>query len=78
MIHEWENIETDSIDSTMRLLIYGGWLVKTKCTFRIQDKDGWHYDYRHSLTFVPDLNHDWDINKKYEHVEYTPGPLSPR
>lgn len=57
---EWEQIDSYH----QRSKTYGGWLFKTfeevsHFSNDVQNQQG--YDYRISVTFIPDPNHEWRI-----------------
>ena len=56
---EWEEIDSYH----RRAKVHGGWLVKAyEDVFHLADLqkgDGW--DWRVSMTFVPDPDHKWEI-----------------
>lgn len=69
---KWESVHQDHAQNIYRAAIIGGWLVMSVDDVRSpiytgypqpEYKDG--YEWRSSITFVPDINHEWDLNKEY-------------
>jgi len=65
---KWENIKHDHGFSLRRAKIFGGWLVASIDEVRSPINTGYNqpdytegYEWRTSLTFVPDPNHEWKI-----------------
>lgn len=71
----WEQIGTAEAGYLYRAAIFGGWLVK-----EVQDvstvlpdwsgnmpaiRNEHGYEWRSSITFVPDPNHEWDLTVDY-------------
>lgn len=65
---DWENIENNQGEYINRAKIFGGWLVTVTNNVMTQvykgytipeNEDG--YEWRTSITFVPDLNHEWKL-----------------
>jgi len=45
-----------------RLCIHGGWLVKhTEEVFQ-EARSNWGWDWRSSIAFVPDPDHQWKVD----------------
>jgi hypothetical protein len=71
----WESIDQKYSGYLYRAPIFGGWLVKEVHDVStilpdwsanipgIRNEQG--YEFRSSITFVPDPNHEWDLNKEY-------------
>lgn len=61
---KWEYLE----DNLYRMKIPGGWLVKysSDVLSRMWENSAPQqgYEWRDSITFVPDPNHEWVINKE--------------
>lgn len=59
---EWEQIDT----VTSRAKVFGGWMVRISepVTHHTPNglQDGW--DWRTSLCFIPDPNHEWKLEEK--------------
>ena len=51
---QWEDI--DNLTNTQRLRVYGGWIVKHVSYFIPNNA------VSESSVFVPDPNHEWDLN----------------
>ena len=65
MVLEWEEIDDTGISKINRAKVPGGWLVQsvvdalTSMHEDMSPTDG--YQWRESLCFVPDANHNWGI-----------------
>ena len=65
---KWENIPQDTAGILQRTKVPGGWLVKevhdvyVTIADYIPVQEGLGYTWTSTLTFVPDINHEWDIN----------------
>ena len=62
MNFEWEQLD----EWTNRAKVHGGWIVRTSTPVAHVNRDmycGQREDYRISTVFVPDLNHDWVVDK---------------
>lgn len=60
---EWEQID----NFHQRAKVHGGWLVKAyECVVHFTVQQGLvdNYDFRVSMTFVPDVSHMWKIEEK--------------
>lgn len=64
-IPKWETVPSDG-ENLERLKVHGGWLVKTYSDVMHRNDDygdrmqsGW--DWRVAMTFVPDPNHEWEL-----------------
>jgi len=65
---EWEQID----DWHERAKVFGGWIFKTCDVY--SDKDSLSgLAQRHSTCFVPDVNHEWNIE---DHEELVDGAVS--
>ncbi|MFC1587780.1 hypothetical protein ACFL54_05675 [Planctomycetota bacterium] len=55
----WETIDPDQGGgySTHRLKVYGGWIVKS-----ISQVKGVNNSITASVTFIPDLKHEWELD----------------
>lgn len=67
---KWEEIKHDNVFILRRAKIFGGWLVSAisdvmtpvNTGYNIPElKDG--YEWRTSIAFVPDPNHEWKLNQ---------------
>lgn len=59
---EWEEIKQNHALFLYRAKIFGGWLVRTTDDVISNTENMTQgYEWRSSITFVPDLNHDWRI-----------------
>lgn len=61
---DWEMI--DSAGTLFRLSVPGGWLVKhmeTVLTEMINHELQTGYEWRTSIAFVPDENHEWRVEE---------------
>lgn len=68
---QWETIEQESATNIHRAKIYGGWLVMSTCDVNTQLNDVNYniptfrneqgYEWRNSICFVPDRNHEWKL-----------------
>jgi hypothetical protein len=65
----WEEIEHNHSFNLIRVRIPGGWLVSATEDVRSPMDTGYNkpeyykgYEWRTSITFVPDPNHEWKIN----------------
>ena len=68
---DWESVESHIRIITMRTKIFGGWLVKSYenvgyTTLNSTDTKLKDSDWRISLTFVPDPNHEWNLDETKE------------
>lgn len=79
---KWEDVPQDNRFYLRRTPIFGGWLVQmisdVNTPFKISVNDGEIYDrqgdeHRTSITFVPDPNHEWDLNTDYTPQKFTYG-----
>jgi hypothetical protein len=66
---KWEDIKHGMGFSMRRTKIFGGWLVTTIDEVRSPFDTGYTqpeykegYEWRTSITFVPDLNHEWKLD----------------
>lgn len=57
---EWERIIDNHGSYLYRTSILGGWLVKVVDDVFLNGVLT-QYEFRSSITFVPDINHDWKI-----------------
>lgn len=48
---EWETVDTD----TFRAKVLGGWVMRF-------DNEIGHNTWSSSTLFIPDINHDWEID----------------
>lgn len=58
----WEEITTEHGDYLYRAKIFGGWLVKITCDVVTQNEyilNQTGFEWRSSITFIPDANHEW-------------------
>lgn len=59
----WEDIG----DNTGRAKVFGGWIVRSLTDVLITMDEyigpAPGYEYRESICFVPDINHEWDHDK---------------
>jgi hypothetical protein len=68
---KWEDIGHDNGFYLRRARIFGGWLVNAIADVNTLRHDGYSlstsqgYEWRNSITFVPDPNHEWDLDKTY-------------
>ena len=67
----WEDIESNLSGYYRRTKVFGGWLVQVTEEVIHDQREcgrgmvgGW--DWRTSLCFVPDLNHEWKIDATNE------------
>lgn len=62
---EWEQIEHNHGNYITRAKIFGGWLVMSTDEVQTLRNDGYGlspengYEWRTSITFVPDPKHEW-------------------
>lgn len=68
MKFEWELIFTseDKISETWRAKVIGGWIIRDfHCAYYVDQKLCTIRDYSlaSSITFIPDPNHEWSIEK---------------
>lgn len=62
----WEKIESPHGHNVWRAKIFGGWLVmvNNEVSTSIPDGDSFRkeqgYEWRESITFVPDPKHEWN------------------
>lgn len=66
MIFEWECIHaSENNDVTWRAPVFGGWIVRHQDEYERSIPD--HYNTDHvmtfSMVFVPDPNHEWNIDE---------------
>lgn len=65
----WEDVPQDNGFYLRRTPIFGGWLVQAISDVISRNADGerrWENDeWRTSITFVPDPQHQWDLSVKY-------------
>jgi hypothetical protein len=56
----WQVISGESLDSTSRAMVIGGWLVSYSRTlmFLGENENG---SVSETMVFVPDPNHEWEI-----------------
>jgi len=56
---EWEDITTTHVRAytTFRAKVHGGWLVNSRAN------DIYGKNISQSMTFFPDKNHEWEIEK---------------
>ena len=61
---EWEDIDKHGF--TCRLRVFGGWIVRHDNEVVHDTPNGMvgGWDWRSSLCFVPDSNHDWEIERE--------------
>lgn len=60
---KWEDIKNNSGGYLYRAKVIGGWLVKLTEDVITYKDDGYstnNYEYRSSITFVPDSKHEWN------------------
>lgn len=59
---EWEEIDSNEF----RAKVIGGWVLKVhEHVFHMTDtREGEGWDWRVAITFIPDINHEWVIDKK--------------
>jgi len=64
---KWEYIETEDGSGLNRMRVPGGWLVKV-CEYVYQASlvmagqgEPFGYDWRTSMTFLPDPEHSWEV-----------------
>ncbi len=70
---KWEKVEHNHGNALHRAPVFGGWLVMstdsvltvlpTEYSGRIRNDDG--HEWRTSICFIPDPNHEWDLTKDY-------------
>lgn len=64
---KWETIEHDHGNHLTRAKVFGGWLVMSTDDVMTSMYDGYGssnsegYEWRTSLTFVPDLKYEWKL-----------------
>jgi hypothetical protein len=58
----WEEIKHDCSFHLYRAKIFGGWLVVTPIN-GLKSLIGGKPDMQSSVTFVPDPNHQWELNQ---------------
>ena len=71
MALKWEKVESHHSNYINRAAVFGGWLVMSTDDVReyqgpdsyMSGKEG--YQWRTSICFIPDPNHEWDLNKYY-------------
>ena len=63
---EWESIESSRSNNIYKAKVFGGWLVMSVDDVRSPVNIGYDqpdyqygYEWRNSLTFVPDINGEW-------------------
>lgn len=63
---EWEQIEHNHGNYLTRAKVFGGWLVMSTDEVQTPMDEGYDkpvnrqgYEWRTSITFVPDLKHEW-------------------
>lgn len=63
---EWESIESNTSNYIQRAKVFGGWLVMSTddvqtsvYTGYTQPENQQGHEFRTSITFVPDLKHEW-------------------
>jgi len=62
---EWEQIEHNHGNQITRAKVFGGWLVMLTDEVQTLTNDGYGfshsegYEWRTSITFIPDINHEW-------------------
>lgn len=63
---EWESIEHNHGNYLVRAKVFGGWLVMSTDDVQTQVYGGYNtpsneqgYEWRTSITFVPDVKHEW-------------------
>lgn len=68
----WEKVETNHAQSLYRSPVFGGWLVMSVDDVRSPVYTGYNqpeyhegYEWKSSISFVPDPNHEWDLSKEY-------------
>lgn len=64
----WEKID----DNHTRVKVFGGWIVKAfeDVSHQTEDRgivEGW--DWRISMCFVPDPNHEWNVQEKLDYQD---------
>lgn len=71
---KWEQIPQDLTGSLNRTPIFGGWLVRLFEDIRSPINIGYPqpdyqqgYEWRPSICFVPDPNHEWDLTVPYNY-----------
>lgn len=64
----WEEIKHDRGFYLQRTKVFGGWLVSTVDDVRSPVYNGYNtpdytqgYEWRTSITFVPDPSHEWEL-----------------
>ena len=60
----WEEVKTNHGSMLYRAKVVGGWLVKEEQEIaHYTEYTGFvsGYDWTSSITFVPDINHQWEI-----------------
>lgn len=69
---KWEEIKHDRGFYLTRTPIFGGWLVQMISDVMTPVNKGFDRDviesgveWRSSITFVPDCDHQWDLEKTY-------------
>ena len=60
-IINWELVGKSQVAAqiTERLAIFGGWLVRVETLLNNE------HNFNYVMTFVPDINHEWDINEDF-------------
>jgi hypothetical protein len=77
---KWEPIPQENAVSVWRSPVFGGWLVMVTDEVQTQQPEAWSsqipsfrneqsHEWRSSITFMPDPQHQWDLTKEY-------GPLN--
>lgn len=66
----WEDIQHDNVFVLRRTKIFGGWLVSAisdvmtpQNTMEGFINNSFGYQWRTSITFVPDPNHEWKLEQ---------------
>lgn len=65
---EWEDLDQDTAGHIQRAAIPGGWLVRQVDDALIEGTES-GYEWRTSMTFVPDPNHVWGHPER-QHSNY--------
>ena len=72
----WEEISNSSCTDVFRAPVFGGWLVMSVDNTQTQFPEQWGpslvsfrndtgYEWKSSVTFIPDAKHEWDLEKEY-------------
>ncbi len=66
---KWETVDSTT-ETISRAKIFGGWLVSAVNDVRSPVNNGYNqpdyptgYEWRTSITFIPDPNHEWKLDQ---------------